>query len=82
MSRWRHDARDPGQVHAAGAVLDENSHIQAARNTVSTWKKSAARIVFAWASRNARQVCLGRVDAGSMPASLNSRWCPTGRRAA
>jgi hypothetical protein len=30
MSRWRHDARDPGQVHAAGAVPDENSHIQAA----------------------------------------------------
>ena len=37
---------------------------------MSTWKKSAARIVFAWACRNARQVCPARLGAGSMSASL------------
>jgi hypothetical protein len=42
---------------------------------VSTWKKSAARIVLACASRNARQVCPDRVGAGSMLASL--RICHT-----
>ncbi len=46
--------RCPGQVHAPGAVLDKNSAYSRRRNTVPTWKKSAARIVLAWASRNAR----------------------------
>ena len=40
---------------------------------VSTWKKSIARIVLAWASRNACQVCPDRVGAGSMSASLRIR---------
>jgi hypothetical protein len=67
---------NPGYVHAAGAVLDEEQHIQAAeQHGVSTWKKSAARMVFAWASRNARQVCPDRMGAGSMPVSL--RICQT-----
>jgi hypothetical protein len=52
---------DPGQVHAASAVLDDdsmtNSTYRRRKSTVSAWKKSTARIVFAWASRNARQVC-------------------------
>ena len=53
----------------------KNSTYRRRRNTVSTWKKSTARIVFAWASRNARQVCPDRAGAGSMPASL--RICYT-----
>jgi hypothetical protein len=40
---------DPGEVHVASAVLDHNEDIEAARNTVSTWAKSTARI--AWAAR-------------------------------
>jgi hypothetical protein len=53
----------------------KNSTYRRRRNTVSTWKKSTARIVFAWASRNARQLCPDRLGAGSMPASL--RICQT-----
>ena len=34
----------------------KNSTYRRRKNTVSTWKKSVARIVFAWASRNVRQV--------------------------
>ena len=48
----------------------KNSTYRRRKNTVSTWKKSAARIVFAWACRNARQVCPARLGAGSMSASL------------
>jgi hypothetical protein len=48
---------DSGQVHAAGPVLNEEQQIQTARerrgNTVSTWKKSTARIVLAWAWHHA-----------------------------
>jgi hypothetical protein len=39
-------------------------------NTVSTGKKSAARMVFAWPARNARQACAARLGARSMLASL------------
>jgi hypothetical protein len=53
----------------------KNSTYRRRRNTVSTWKKSVARIVFAWASRNARHDCPDRLGAGSMPASL--RICQT-----
>jgi hypothetical protein len=45
------------------------------RKTVSTWKKSVARIVVACLSRNLRQVSAARRGAGSMPASL--RICHT-----
>ena len=37
---------------------------------MSTWKKSAAMIVFACPARNAHQVSLARRGAGSMSASL------------
>jgi hypothetical protein len=53
----------------------KNSMYRRRRNTVSTWKKSAAKIVFACASRNARHACPARLGAGSMPASL--RICHT-----
>ena len=53
----------------------KNGTYRRRRNTVLTWKKSAARIVLAWASRNARQDFPDRVGAGSMPASL--RICQT-----
>ena len=66
-------SRDAGQVHAAGAVLDEEQHAQAAQEHGIGVKKSAARMVFAWASRNARQVNLDRVGAGPVPASLRIR---------
>jgi hypothetical protein len=39
--------RDGGHAHPAGAMLDEEQHVQAAKEHVSTWKKSVARIVFA-----------------------------------
>ena len=49
----------------------KNSTYRRRKNIVSTWKKSAAeRIVFAWACRNARQVCSARLGARSMSASL------------
>lgn len=48
----------------------ENSTYKRRRNTVSTCKKSVARIVLAWASKNARQDRPDRLGAGSMPASL------------
>jgi hypothetical protein len=35
----------------------KNSTYRRRRNTVSTWKKSAARIVLACPARNSRQVC-------------------------
>jgi len=42
----------------------KNSTYRRRRKTVWTWKKSVARMVFAWAFRNARQVCRDcRVDA-------------------
>jgi hypothetical protein len=40
---------DPGDVHAAAAVLDHDKHIEPARETVSTWAKSTARIAWACA---------------------------------
>jgi hypothetical protein len=52
-----------------------NSTCRRRKNTVSTWQKSAARMVLARASGNARQVCPARPGAGSMPASL--RICHT-----
>jgi hypothetical protein len=69
-------SRDAGQVHPPRAMLGEEQHMQAAQQHVSTWKKSAARIVLAWASRKVRQAWTDRVDTGSMPASL--RICQTG----
>ena len=58
------------------------------KNTVSTWKKSVARIVFAWASRNVRQVSPDRVgargDAGvleDLPHRRRGQACIPGRPA-
>ena len=48
----------------------KNSTYRRRSNTVSTWKKSVARIVLACPARNARQVCPSRLGAESMPASL------------
>jgi hypothetical protein len=39
-------------------------------NTVSTVKKSIARMPLAWARRNCRQVSADRLSAGSTPARL------------
>ena len=47
----------------------KNKTYKRRRNTVSTWKKSAARIVLACQARNARQVSRARLGEGSMPAS-------------
>jgi hypothetical protein len=45
-------------------MLDEDSTCRRRRSTVPAWKKSTARIVFAWASRNARQACPDRLGSG------------------
>jgi hypothetical protein len=45
-----------------------NSTYNRLRNTVSTVKKSTARIPSAWARRNCRQVRADRIGAGSTPA--------------
>ena len=67
---------DAEQVHAAGAVLDdEQGSTGAAGSAVSTWKKSAARIAAGLGGRNCRQVGPGRRGAGSIPASC--RICHT-----
>ena len=56
-------------------MLNEEQHIQAAQEHRVDVGEVQARIVFAWASENARQVCPDRLGAGSMPASL--RICHT-----
>ena len=66
---------DSGQVHAPGAMLNEEQHVQAAQEHRVDVEEALARIVFAWASENARQVCPARLGAGSMSASL--RICHT-----
>ena len=53
----------------------KNNTYRRRRNTVSTWKKPAARIALACPVRNARQVYPDRVGAGPVPASL--RICHT-----
>jgi hypothetical protein len=63
---------DPGHVHPPPAMLDNEQDVQAAQQH-STGKKSAARMVLARASRNARQDCPARRGAGSMPAFLRIR---------
>jgi len=52
-----------------------NSTYKRLRKTVSTWKKSTARMALACPARNIRQVCPDRLGAGSKPASL--RLCHT-----
>jgi hypothetical protein len=61
---------DVGQVHAPGAVLDEEQYIQAAQEHGIDMEESAARIVLGCPARNASQVQPGRLGAGSTPASL------------
>jgi hypothetical protein len=60
---------DAGQVDAATVVLDDEQHVEPAQKTVSTWKKSTAAIVLAWADRNCFQLADARCGAGSMPAA-------------
>jgi hypothetical protein len=59
-------------MHPAGAVLDEH-HVtntyKRLNSTVSTCRKSTARIPAAWACRNCRHVGPERRGAGSMPAA-------------
>jgi hypothetical protein len=55
---------DARKVDAASGVFDEEQDVQARRKTVSTWKKSAARMVWAWADRNTRHVWPCRVGCG------------------
>jgi hypothetical protein len=63
------------KVHPAVPCSMKKSTYRRRRNTVSTWKKSVARMVLAWASKNARQDCPDRRGAGSMPSSF--RICHT-----
>jgi hypothetical protein len=41
----------------------KNSTYNRRKNTVSTWKKSTARMVLAWLARNALQLCPDRAGA-------------------
>jgi hypothetical protein len=61
-----------------GAVLEEEQHVQVAQEHGVDWKKPVARIVLAWVSRNARQVCPAR--RGGVDASVLEDL-PDGRRA-
>lgn len=61
-------AGEPGQMHAAGAIPVKNGTCRRRRNTVPAWKKSAAGLVFAWTSKNARQHCARR-DPPARPAT-------------
>jgi hypothetical protein len=70
--------RDPGQVHPPGAMPGGRQDAQSARRHVPTWKKPAARMVLAWASRNARQDCPDRLGAGPVPASSRIRQSAAG----
>jgi hypothetical protein len=46
-------------------MLNEEQHVQAAQEHRVDVEEAQARIVFAWASENARQVCPARLGAGS-----------------
>jgi hypothetical protein len=61
--------------NAAGAVLDEEQHMQVAQEHGVDVEESTARMVFAWASGHAGQACPDRLGAGSMPTSW--RICHT-----
>jgi len=51
-------------------MLNEEQHGKTAQEHCVDVEKSVARIVLAWASKNARQVCPDLLGAGSIPASL------------
>jgi hypothetical protein len=61
---------DPRDVRTATLVLDHDEDVEAAQEQVSTWAKSTARIAWACADRNCRQVGPDRRGAGSSPASF------------
>ena len=56
-------------------VLDHEEDVEAAQEEVSTWAKSTARMAWACAERNCRQVGRARRGAGSRSGS----WSPLGR---
>jgi hypothetical protein len=65
--------RHSEDVDPSGGNLDDEQHTYRRwSRTVSTWKKSAARIPSACADRNCRQVRSARRGAGSTPARLRS----------
>jgi len=63
--------RDPGQVHAAASMLNEEQHVQATQEHCIDMEEVHCKDRFRLgASRNARRVSPDRVGAGSIPASL------------
>jgi Helix-turn-helix of DDE superfamily endonuclease len=66
---------DPGQVHAPGAVLDEEQDVQAPQEHGIDVEEIRGEVVSACPARNTRQASPDRRGAGSMPASL--RICHT-----
>ena len=66
---------DPGQVHAPGAMLAEEQHVQAAQEHGIDVEEVRGEDRRGRPARNARQVWPARVGAGSVPASL--RICHT-----
>jgi hypothetical protein len=57
---------DTGKAHLPALEFDDEQYNRC-RNSVSTVKKSHARMPAAWRRRNARQVGVARRGAGSMP---------------
>jgi hypothetical protein len=66
---------DPGQANAAGPVLNEEQHVQAAQEHGTGMEEIGRQDRLRLASRNARHVSPDRAGAGSIPASL--RICHT-----
>src|SRR5690242_15420535 len=60
---------DAAQMHPAGTMFDEHHTYSLLSSTVSTCRKSTARIPAAWACKNCRQVGPEPRGAGSMPAA-------------
>lgn len=60
--------RDSEEMDATGGVLQTNSTYNRWSSSVSTQKKSVARMPCAWAVRNCRQLGPSRRGAGSTPA--------------
>jgi hypothetical protein len=61
---------DPGDVDAAAAVLDGHEHVEAAQEDRVDVREVEARMVWACAARNWRQVGPDRCSAGSIPAAF------------
>jgi hypothetical protein len=70
VTRFGRAASEPDP---AGAVLDEEQHVEAPQNSVSTVKKSHATMLDAWACKNSGQLGSSRHGAGPSRAPPSKR---------